>query len=364
MLDLMPDWDRTRARFEAWWNNDMLDRPVVQLACPRAAPRQPLRPAGETLDVERLFTDAEYAVDVVENDLARTEFCGDAIPAAGRGLGTGYLALFAGAPVNCGESTVWIDPFIEDWETVPRPAFDPALPVHRKLQAVAEALAENARGRYLLVHPDYLDAVTVMSQMRGVERLCLDLMDDPGPVLAYRDELVRAWLNAYEYWYAFDQTRAPGGSLAWPGTYAEGRGGCLQCDFSYMISPGLFKRFVFPELSVEGEHLDRTIYHLDGKGSVVHLPRLLEMPGITAIQWVPGDGAPTAAEDPAVVKAVQKGGKPVQLSCFADELEALFEVLDPRGVMFRVRFRPGDHPTREMCGDIVRRIERWASGRR
>ena len=42
----------------------------------------------------------------------------------------------------------------------------------------------------------------------------------------------------------------------------------LQCDFSYMISPNMFKRFVVPDLTACCDHLDYGFYHLDGKGEL------------------------------------------------------------------------------------------------
>ena len=57
-----------------------------------------------------------------------------------------------------------------------------------------------------------------------------------------------------------------------------------------MISPEMFGEFVLPELRQSCKRLERSFYHLDGKGELPHLPQLLEIEELDGIQWVPGAG--------------------------------------------------------------------------
>ena len=123
------DWQMWQKRFEAWWQNETLDRPVVILRCRREKPRWPLRntvlEAGA--DPSRLYLDPELRIDRVEDMLATTDFFGDAVPTAGRGINTGYLASFARGKLRYDRNRggVWIDPCVSDWSTAPVPTFDP-----------------------------------------------------------------------------------------------------------------------------------------------------------------------------------------------------------------------------------------------
>jgi 5-methyltetrahydrofolate--homocysteine methyltransferase len=74
--------------------------------------------------------------------------------------------------------------------------------------------------------------------------------------------------------------------------WAPGRVAKLQCDFSAMISPQMFRDFVAPYLRRQCQRLDHTFYHLDGPGATGHLSALLEIPELGGIQWTPGAGAP------------------------------------------------------------------------
>ena len=83
----------------------------------------------------------------------------------------------------------------------------------------------------------------------------------------------------------------------------------LQCDFCYMISPEMFAEFVLPELAESCRRLDRSFYHLDGKGELPHLPQLLSIPELGGIQWVPGAGETPYYEWIDVYRAVADAGK-------------------------------------------------------
>jgi hypothetical protein len=63
-----------------------------------------------------------------------------------------------------------------------------------------------------------------------------------------------------------------------------------------MISPAMFEEFVVPSLTRICARMDYTIYHLDGPGAIKHLPALLTVPGLTAIEWTPGTPNPYAAD--------------------------------------------------------------------
>jgi 5-methyltetrahydrofolate--homocysteine methyltransferase len=87
----------------------------------------------------------------------------------------------------------------------------------------------------------------------------------------------------------------------------------LQCDFSYMISPGMFERFVMPDLETCCAELDFAFYHLDGKGEIPHLDQLLSIDRLRGIQWIPGDGQPPPEEWLELLSRIRQGGKLVQL---------------------------------------------------
>ena len=120
--EFVQDWEMTKKRFEAWWHNETIDRPVVFMQVPREKPRWPLRPMpgpGEA-EASRYYLDAQLCVDAAENVLASTDYFGDAYPLMSRGVNTGYLGSFAGAELTfSSEGGVWMDPSVTDWSAAP-----------------------------------------------------------------------------------------------------------------------------------------------------------------------------------------------------------------------------------------------------
>ena len=53
-------------------------------------------------------------------------------------------------------------------------------------------------------------------------------------------------------------------------------------------APEIFDEFYLPSLKRELPHMTHKIFHVDGKGMLRHLDRLLERPEIHAFQWVQG----------------------------------------------------------------------------
>lgn len=357
----MENWAQTQARFAAWWRNEVLDRPVTVLSVPRATPRTALRSLPPTETVERLMLDPQYAVDWMENLLAATDFLGDAIPQAGRGLGVGTLGSLAGAEPHFSKGSVWINPCVTDWAAVPLPRFDADSPISRRMLAVADAIRDNARGRYLLSTPDLLDAATTMSQMQLTQDLIFSLSDDPGPAKAYQKALVQVWLDAYDFWREYDRAAGQEGSINWTSTYSPGRGGVVQCDFSALLSPPLFRDFALPEITATADHLDYAVFHVDGREEEKFLDDLFAVRSLRAFQWVYGTTSPSPSKYPDTIRRIQAAGRPVEVTCFADELPVLFGLLKPRGLMLRLMPPAGHTLTREEGLSILRDIERWTA---
>jgi 5-methyltetrahydrofolate--homocysteine methyltransferase len=116
----------------------------------------------------------------------------------------------------------------------------------------------------------------------------------------------------------------------------------LQCDFSYMISPKMFKEFVLPELAATCRRLPHSIYHLDGVGEIPHLPQILSIPELGGVQWIPGDGKPDCAQWPEIYQSISRAGKRMQV--LGDRFEILDAVIEQigtgRGIHFKGIYAP------------------------
>ena len=135
----------------------------------------------------------------------------------------------------------------------------------------------------------------------------------------------------------------------------------LQCDFSYMISPNQFEEFVLPHLIEQVDHMERSVYHLDGVGEIPHLDMLLDIEGLTAIQWVAGGGQPPLWDErwiPMYQKIQAKGKNLILMGGLSalDEAgsERLVKSLDPTGVYLTYVTN-----TKEKADRMVEKVEQW-----
>ena len=109
----------------------------------------------------------------------------------------------------------------------------------------------------------------------------------------------------------------------------------LQCDFSYMISPAMFERFVVPDLEACCGYLTHGFYHLDGKGEIPHLDLLLDIQRLRGIQWIPGDGQPTPEHWLPLLKRIRDGGKLCQVFVSPEGARRIVRELGGKGFSVR-----------------------------
>jgi hypothetical protein len=127
-----------------------------------------------------------------------------------------------------------------------------------------------------------------------------------------------------------------------------------SCDFSSMISPKAFCEFYLPSLQAEVRHATHNVFHVDGKGVLRHIDRILSVTEVHAIQWVQGvgDDLPILQWLP-VIKKIQAAGKGVMVDLQLCELEPFIAAIEPDGLFLCIAAEDRDQP------DIIKRLERW-----
>lgn len=325
------DWPLVQQRYEAWWEGAVVDRVPIAVHAPKTAqPPDEVPPEG----LLAYWTDPETVIARQRSLLANTHFAGDAFPIL-RPVSGGMVAVLAallGAPLNIIDTrTTWTEPIITDWETRPRLDFDPNNRWWKVVSRLLEAGAEAAPGLGYVCIPDLNGPGEILARLRGTQRLAVDLIEHPDEVLATMPEINQAW---YRYFQACNGIihQHVGGYVFWMGLWSERPAVDLQTDFSIMISQAMFDRFFLPFIEEQTRLVPRTVYHLDGPGAARHLDSLLALPGLTAIQWVPGAGAPPMSRWLPLLRRVQARGKGLCLFCEPWEVPVLLEELEPEGL--------------------------------
>lgn len=283
-----PDIDEVRKRLTVWWNGGDIGRPVLLITAPRPQALENIEPVSKPAgwsanDSARNF---DYRVYLSACACVKTYYMGEAVPCVSPDLGPHGLALFLGCHAVDGLDTVWVEPCIE------RP--EEAKFVHDQenfywkftLKLIKEQL-RLGKGKFQVEFPDLIEGLDTLAAMRGTEKLLMDLFDRPAWVYNCLKQITNLYFRYYDILYEMirDET---GGSHFW--AWAPGRMAKFQCDFSAMISPGMFKEFMVPVLTEMCERVSYSMYHWDGPGALAHCGHLLSISKLTMLQWTPGAG--------------------------------------------------------------------------
>ena len=76
-------------------------------------------------------------------------------------------------------------------------------------------------------------------------------------------EILDVWIEVFETLYAIAHPASDGGCTNWFGMWAPGRFYPTHNDFSYMISPRMYREIFLPVLRRQTEYLDYSVYHTD-----------------------------------------------------------------------------------------------------
>lgn len=328
------DWDRVERDTMAWWAGE-LERPLVWLSGRMPLPNVPRYTYMSNYPLEM---PAEDIVDLYEPVLEATRFYGDAFPSCWINYGPGIMAGFLGANVNSvsdPQETVWFTSpqkrDIQDLELV----YDPENVWLKRVKDVTAAFVRRWDGRVAVGHTDLGGNLDLLASFTETQDLLYDVIDGPAEVERLAGRITELWLRYYDELDALIRPQSRG-TTCWSPIWSTGKTYMLQCDFSYMISPAMFERFVLPDLSACCDHLDHGFYHLDGTGEIPHLDLLLSIPRLRGIQWIPGDGRPQPHEWLPLLKRIRDGGKLCQVFVTPEGARTIVRNLGGKGFLLAI----------------------------
>jgi hypothetical protein len=337
-MDWKEDWPASRQRFAAFWERELVDRCLFAVTAPRdgsrpAAEEPPSDPAG----LLAWWTDPEW---ILRRSLARFErtwFGGDAFPQVFLGLGAiTHATYFKGARWRHDHETLWHTPVIDDWGRQPL-VFDPSTTLYARTEPIARYLVREARGRFFVSGPDGTGDIDALVQLRGTERLLIDLLEQPQAIQRALLEVHDAWEGLQRRVYGIVRENDEGGStIGWMSAWAPGHAGVTQCDAAPCLSPRLFEEFMVPEMERKLDVLEYPVYHLDGVEQERHLDHILSRERLRVVQWTCVYAQPSPVEVLPVLRRIQAAGKGLLMMVEPRFVEPLLEGLSSRGLFLIV----------------------------
>jgi hypothetical protein len=213
-LELKPDFEQARRRWDAFWSSPEQDRPMLQIMVPRPGrggvprpyPARPDRDPGPQID-QLLAWAAGY------------EYLAEAVPCYTLEFGPEHFATFLGAEMFYHperEGTGWALPFVKDWDDASIVLKRDSVYWERTLGFI-RAFRARCDGSLLINTPVLSAGLDALAAIRGTQELLTDLMDCPDKVQRAAAHVRRAYGEVVE---------ALGNALGWSERGSANGWGC------------------------------------------------------------------------------------------------------------------------------------------
>ena len=329
--------EETKQRYINWWNHKGIILNMWEHFQEGVQPHAEITPPAPAKDLSQKWFDPQWRAEYLDWYVAHSSLKADILPVANTQLGPGSLAAILGGVVEGGEDTIWIHPNPDFTDEI---VFNPEHPnwiLHKELLKACKA---KANGHYFVGMPDLMEGLDVLAALKGTDRVLLDTVMQPEILEQQMQQINDIYFKVFDELY--DIIRE-GDEMAFCyfSSWAPGKMSKLQSDISTMISQDDYRRFVQPFIREQCQKIDYTLYHLDGVGAMHHLPALLEIEELNAIQWTPGVGEPQGGSPKwyDLYKKILAGGKSV-MACWVtlDELKPLLDHIGADGVHLEMDF--------------------------
>ena len=354
-LEGMPHFEEAMQRVYAWYQCEILDRAPIRFMAHNAFLDTGVDYAKLSPEERRArWFDVEYQVDLFERSIEGRTFHGETFPIFWPNLGPNVYAAFYGGELEFGEVTSWSEPIVHDWEDVDSLELDWDNVYLKKIEELTRHALERCEGRYLVGYTDLHPGIDCAAAWRGMDQLCLDMVDHPEQVKRLAERAIADFEAVYDHFDAMLKAhRQP--SSSWMGIPSFRRMHIPSCDFAALISRRLFEEFGLPILQREVRSMSHNVFHLDGKGVARHLDTVLSVPEVHAIQWVQGvgDDQPILQWIP-FIQAIQARGVPVIVDLSKEEIDEFMEAMDPKGLFLWVAT---ENEEEELA--LLRKVKKW-----
>ena len=329
--------EETKQRYINWWNHKGIILNMWEHFQEGVQPHAEIMPPAPAKDLSQKWFDPQWRAEYLDWYVAHSSLKADILPVANTQLGPGSLAAILGGVFEGGEDTIWIHPNPDFTDEI---VFNPEHPnwiLHKELLKACKA---KANGHYFVGMPDLMEGLDVLAALKGTDRVLLDTVMQPEILEQQMQQINDIYFKVFDELY--DIIRE-GDEMAFCyfSSWAPGKMSKLQSDISTMISQDDYRRFVQPFIREQCQKIDYTLYHLDGVGAMHHLPALLEIEELNAIQWTPGVGEPQGGSPKwyDLYKKILAGGKSV-MACWVtlDELKPLLDHIGVDGVHLEMDF--------------------------
>jgi hypothetical protein len=251
LFALKPDYSASKARIDAFWERELIDRPVVQFKLYKPRAEHVELPISRHSTPAERWMDAQFQAEFALADLSNQLFLGDTLPVAWPNLGPDLLAALYGCQLEFGDfGTSWSRPCLKDWQDTGEIKLDWNSPYLECIDQITDALVQIGSGKFIIGITDLHTGGDALAAMRGPMNLALDLITRPDQVIHMLYRLEADFQALYDHFYLkLRASRLP--ITTWTSLIADGKYYLPSNDFSIMISQAMFEKYFLPFLRRE-----------------------------------------------------------------------------------------------------------------
>lgn len=344
-LIFKPDLEEAAKRWEAFYHGDIIDRPVTCIYSPKKGYEN--KKSYYSRYTERVLGNIDEVIDKTIESAESTYFGGEAIPSFCPTMGPDEIAVFCGGELCWGDNstdTNWSKPFITDWADSLPLRINEENPIWKRLMELYSKASDKMFGKMILQPIDLHSNMDLLAAVRGPQNLCMDLIDEP-EMIDKAMESARAVFPVL--WEAMKKAGRMDESGYYQAVYSMEGAATLQCDFSIMMNPSMFKRWVLPALEEEAEIVKNVMYHWDGVGALSHFEALMTSKGMHTMSFIPGEGQGRNGKGDQidfidVLKKIQSHGKAVHVWGTPEQIKIMHKELRPEKVIYNSAVKSQD----------------------
>ncbi|MEA4889653.1 MAG: hypothetical protein VB070_09350 [Clostridiaceae bacterium] len=320
-------WSHVKENYENWWTNQ-LERPIFNIQIHGADPGlpKPEEPIYANLSSYDLSVPMATIIKHCEYSLCSRYYLGDSYPTYLPDFGAGVNAAFVGAKHLVRPETVWFEaekPLLPEQLSF---RHHPENIVYQRIVDFYNQANTYFKGSVVLGMTHLNNGIDIPARFFNGVDFCLALYDSP-------EEIERLVWENHELFLFYMHNLSSlmnnnPGYTCWGDILANDPWMGTQSDFSAMIGPEQFDRFILPELAACLKACPKyNFYHLDGREELIHLDKILAIPELQVVQWVAGDDELPDREWMQLYKKIHDAGKKIWYLGPEENLDLLADTL-------------------------------------
>ena len=247
-LQYKSDWEETKEHYRAWWAHEYFGRAALAVAAPLDnPPNRPIPPEPAT--VHERWYDLDAISARIDYEMSGTFYGGEAFPIWYPGYpGISSIPSILGCKLDLDMHTGWSHPILPDPDgfEVHDLELDTENPGYVYAMDVLERAVRETRGKSIPSIGAFGGGGDTLAALRDTRQLLFDCTERPDAVREAELLLMDMWCDFYDRCHAVTREASDGGSVCWFGVWSPGKTYAAHNDFSYNISPAMFRDFMLP----------------------------------------------------------------------------------------------------------------------